>query len=313
MLCPTWRFRYGSRNEGLDAIAGLLDEVPVALKAQRSGVPPPLWICAGRSFTPSREWAMGCVLRIEVALGGFLALLAVKETMNAYGELDAGDASDALLKSPAFWIQLVTIVLTLVVMSGFLPLFKFNSKLILPRRLRMVGLRNRLTLFFVVWVDAIQPFLLATAFGLADKAQQWTDHKATVVAVEMLAIQLFSHRVFVGPPFEWRFPRPPLLATMARFNNHAFDEAVSQGGMRSAVKVAAENLEFVVAAHEVEAALNGTLEREQLKPGVWELPGQPPRSVPAPGFSGGGASVTGDGSLLPPRSLNREVTQTSSV
>lgn len=102
------------------------------------------------------------------------------------------------------------------------------------------------------------------------------DPLAPQVSIEVLLLQLFAHRALVGPPFQWGFPRPPLSSTILAAQAPEVAAARASGGMRAAVREVVKRLDFVVPAHEVEAALDGTLRRRQLAKGTRELP--PPRT-----------------------------------
>ena len=236
---------WGGEEESLAAIGELLAKVTPKLARQSTG-PPIFWPCAGRTFDPSsQEWARRCILQVKAALVGFVVVAAAKLTVAAYDELET-------VKLGA---TIINVVITLVAISGQLTLNGFLSKLVLPNRRDLVALRNRVGLFFLLWMGALQGLIFGQALG-----DDWDAHEPTVIAVEMLFMQLAMHKCYVGPQFVWSFPRKPLAKTLNAAGDAELQAKMDAGGVDEAFAAVIARLNIVVAAEDIPAAVDGTLE-----------------------------------------------------
>lgn len=186
---------YGGRAEGLEMAGNLLDEADIPPLVAKG--PPPMWLCSGRKFKPSKAFIAGCIFRVELYIGGFVALLVARQLAFDGGVLAAAD----------IYLRVVTAALTFLGLSGVLPIVQIAQPLLLPAHRGVWVARVQLLYFIVLWMGVVQEVLIALIAGAA-QWPWWAEHYATILAVELLAVQAVCHKLFLPPRFTWRFPAP---------------------------------------------------------------------------------------------------------
>ena len=156
-----------------------------------------------RYFEPTRKWARNSVWRVQLGVYGIFLNMCVKHACDSYGVLTpdptavataaetvntavlsnalsnitgvgSGEASvgavdgakNATFVHAEIYLIITEGIFTMLLMAGFLPIWNFLNRIILPNRQPLVGFRQKILVSFVLWVGFLQGLLLLLIFSL---------------------------------------------------------------------------------------------------------------------------------------------------
>eukprot|EP00040_Diaphanoeca_grandis_P035069 m.219530 g.219530 ORF g.219530 m.219530 type:complete len:377 (-) comp33294_c0_seq2:288-1418(-) len=197
---------WGSEDESIEAMVALLNENELTTQEFKNPIGFCIfWGCAGRKFKPTKGWITACVRRIQ---GGIFVIFfegfIIRRVLENY-DLDGDGFAGLDWKKGGFWIDLIEVVATITTVSGTLPLARFYNKVVAPTHAGNNGgvFRMNIFVFFFGWITVFQDMLIGVV-----SLGEYKYHKPTIVAIEMIIVQLMVHKGFIGPPFIWNPFRP---------------------------------------------------------------------------------------------------------
>lgn len=192
-------FGGGGKEELLQATG----EIMKAASLPPGSYAPPFRLCTCAStYIPGPDFLRGSFRRVEYYIAGTLLLACGKLTLHLEGGTRVLGCAIEYSGATGTILKVLDIAVVFLGLSGVLALASTIDPLLTPSRRDVVTLRHRMFLYMQTFV-ALQTVLI---FGII--VPQVTDLCTTqhieglTIAVEMLLIQILSHKAFV-PKFGW--------------------------------------------------------------------------------------------------------------